>query len=259
MYEDKLKKELFEKIRKYHEINKEISERECELGKSGLTPELFKSIEEYADAFMNDDEYADLFCQLVHLQEEIDELIIDTKYAPLVGLTETQIKDLDFFMKSSDSSFELNIEKHLDTRLLILKEEMKKRLREIEPLRMGSYLDPRTYHIYNEVIRCYIYGAFEASCVLCRAIAEVIAKRFIEYKGYGDLLVGKEKQFKKLTVPGILSEKLSIQKEVIAIYSKIARKADKILHEKNEKAEEKDALEAIGLLQSFIKKFPKTL
>ena len=257
MYEDKLKKELFEKIHKYHEINKEISGRVCE---SDLTPELFESIEEYADALNEtDDEYADLSYQIMHLQEEIDELMVDTKYAPLVGLTESQIKDLDFFMKSSDSSFELNIEKHLDTRLLILKEEMKKRLKEIETLRMSTYLDPRTYHIYNEVIRCYINGAFEASCVLCRAIAEVIAKRFIEYKGYGDLLIGKEKQFKKLTIPGILSEKLSIQKEVITIYSKIARKADKILHEKNKKAEEKDALEAIRLLQSFIKKFPKTL
>ena len=247
MYENKLKKELFEKIFKFNEISRERDEIE---DNSELP---------FDELFNIDNLYAGLCSQAMDLQDEIDELIIDTKYAPLVGLTESQIKELAFFMQSSEMSFEQNIEKHLDIRLLKLKEEMRKRLKEIKTLRLSTHLDQRTYRIYNEVIRCYIYGAVEASCVLCRAIAEVIAKRFIEYKGYGNLLVGEEKQLKKLTVAGILSEKLSVEKEVIAIYTKMARKADKILHEKTEKAEEQDALESIKLLQTFIERFPRTL
>ena len=147
----------------------------------------------------------------------------------------------------------------MDSILVTLKDDMKKRFGQIKPIDLTVHIDPRTNHLYRQVIKCYIGGAFEASCVLCRAIAEVIAKRFIEYKGYGNLLVGKNKQSKSMSVQEVLKEKLSIPIEVISKYSKIANKADRILHKRDEKTEEKETLEAIQLLQKFIEQFPKTL
>jgi len=248
MYENKLKKALFEKIREWGKVNEKISQIEDE-AKNLSFDELIES----------NDEYGALCMQAEDFRSEIEELLIDTKYFPLLGLTDKQKMILDCFSQSPSLDYDKNIEKHLDLKLLELKDDMKERLGKVKPLHLTVNIDPRTRYFYNEVIRCFIYGAFEASCVLCRAIAEVIAKRFIEYKGYSDLLVGKETQLKKLTVPGILTEKLSVQKDVIEIYSKITRKADGILHERSEKAEEKDALESVKLLQSFIEKFPKTL
>ena len=114
-------------------------------------------------------------------RDEIDKIMIYTKYAPLTGLDHSQIKRLEFFEKSSDLSFEQNIEKQLNFSLLNLKEEMKERLKQVKTFRITSHLDPHTRHIYGEIIRCYIYGAFEASCVPCRAITETMAKKFIDY------------------------------------------------------------------------------
>ena len=246
MYEDKLKKELFEKICKYDEIIKAMSKIE----ESDLSiPELFDT----------NDEYAGFCVQSMDLQDELNELMLDTKYAPLTMLTSSQIGKLDFFEESSNLDFEQNIEKHLDLRLLKLKEEMKIRLKQVKTLRLSASVHQHIYNLYNQIIRCYVYGAFEASCVLCRAIAESIAKRFIEHKGHGDLLVDKNKHLKTMSIQEILNKKLSISIELIGIYSKITNKADKILHEKSGKVEEKDALKAIQLLQSFIKRFPKTL
>lgn len=246
MYKDKLKQELFEKIRKYREIDKERSKMEKEYSDLSIL-ELDES----------NDEYAGLCVQAMDLQEEIDELIIDTKYAPLVGLTGSQIKESDFFMKSSDLSFEQNIEKHLDINLLKLKEEMKKRLKQIKTLRLSASIDQHMYNLYNQVVRCYVYGAFEASCVLCRAIAEFISKEYIILKKLGHLLPSKSRSDQETSIFQILKKKLSCSKEIPDLYYEIKAKANNILHEKEEVTKEQDALYMIRQLQLFIKNFPK--
>ncbi|MBL7131240.1 MAG: hypothetical protein ISS45_07565 [Candidatus Omnitrophica bacterium] len=243
MYEDKIKKELFEKIREYDEIIKEMSGiEETDLP----IPELFDT----------NDDYASLCVQSMDLLDEINELMLDTKYAPLTGLEPSQIKNLIFFEKSSDLSYEQNVEKHLNLRLLNLKEEMKERLKQVKTFRITSHLNPHTRHIYSEIIKCYIYGAFEASCVLCRAISETMTKKFIEYKGCGHLLVGKNKKDKVRSIQDICLNVLDMDKDIVSRYTKIGNKADNILHKKDV-ATEKDAIEMIKLLQDFIEKFPE--
>ena len=245
MYEDKIKKALFEKIHKLYEV---IAEQ-CD-------------IEEDNDDYDDDDTYLGLVSQEMDLRDEIDALILDTKYAPLTGLTDMQIKELNTFIEIGDLSIEQiekNIEKHLDYRLLTLKEAMKQRINQIEPLRLTAYLDRHIRYLYGEVIRCYVYGAFEASCVLARAITEYIAKKHIENEGYTNMLSGKNKTSKTMSMPEILEKVLSIPKDVVSLYKKVGNKADNILHKKGEKAEEKDALETIKYLQNFIEKFPKSL
>ncbi|MBL7197645.1 MAG: hypothetical protein ISS47_06065 [Candidatus Omnitrophica bacterium] len=236
MYEEKLKKVLFEKIRNYDEIIKEMSE----IDDSGLsTSELFDT----------NDEYAGFCVQSMDLQDEINELMLDTKYAPLTMLTSSQIRNLDFFEISSDLQFEQNIEKHLNLRLLKLKEEMKTRLKQVKTLRLNVSIDQHIYNLYNQVIRCYVYGAFEASCVLCRAIAEAIADKYTNS--------GRKSVRTRNQIWESLQKAPNINKKTLEIYSKIGSKANKILHSMDEKTSENDTYEAIELLQSFIKKIYK--
>lgn len=258
MYEDKITKELFEKIRKYNEAIEKILE-----------------FSDHEREDPDNDEYRNLSDQVCELGNDISDLLIDTKYFPLVGLTDKQIEDLGCLLKGTEGpsileSFVLkvnekefvckdavddDIEKHLDFRLLKLRDEMKGRLRKVRSLPMAAHLDQKTLFFYNEVIRCYLYGVFEASCVLCRAITETLAKRFIEHKGYGELLSGKDKKAKTMGIQEICLKVIKMDENIVALYTKIGNKADTILHQKDLISED-DTLKMIGLLQDFIKRFP---
>lgn len=173
-----IKKKLFEKIQEYREILRERAGIESE--NPGISD---------SDLCEINDEYAGLSRRETVVQDEIDSLMLDFKAAPLDNLTSDEIKELDFFFRSSDLSFEQNIEKHLDFRLFVLKEEIRERYKEIKPLVLVDNLVPHTRGFYTEAVRCYEYGFFEASCVLCRAIIESIAERYIKNSGKGHLLV----------------------------------------------------------------------
>ncbi len=227
MYEDKLKKELFGKIKRWNEINNEICEIESD---SDLPiPELFE----------DNDDYAGLVVESMDLQDEINELLIDSKYAPLTMLSRSQIQDIDFFLQLTDSSSEQNIETHLEAQLLNTRDEMKKRIQQVPHLSLGFDIPPKIKDLYRQAIKCYVNGAYEASCVLSRAIAENIIR--IKCNDEGRTIY---ELLKKIYNPKLKS-----------LYEEIAKKANKILHESKEKTEEKDALRAIKLLRLFIKNF----
>ncbi len=227
MYEDKLKKELLSKINQWREINEEI----CEIESGSDLP--------IPDLFEDNDNYAGLIIESMDLQDEISALLVDSKYAPLTMLSRSQIQDIDFFLQLTDSSSEQNIEKHLEAQLLNTRDEMKKRIQQAPHLSLGFDIPPKIKNLYRQAIKCYVNGAYEASCVLSRTIAENIIriKCKDEYRAIYDLL-------KKIHNPKLKS-----------LYEEIAKKANKILHESNEKTEEKDALKAIKLLRLFIKNF----
>jgi len=240
------KTNLFERIREYNRLFEEMSEIE--------------NSSEYAipDQFEINDEYAGLCVQMMDIQDTINEMLIDSKYAPLVMSTDRESRDLNFFIKSSDLSFDQNIEKHLEFRLLILKEEMKKRLKSVKILRVSGDINPRVRFLYDEAVRCFIYGAFDASCVLCRAISEFVLKEFIIKKEYGHLLKeGKRDDLNKMEPLPIVKKYKLLSNEMIDISYQIKDRANKILHEKDSKTEEEHAIESIELLQNFLKGFPK--
>lgn len=247
MYNEKLIKDLFEKIDTY---NKAVI-RICEIEDDRID----LSVEELFDT---DEEYGCLCLEMENLESEIVELIIDTKSFPLVGLSKRQKGELSFFTEST-FYYKKNIEKYLNIHLLVLREEMKERLEKVKPLHLTIRINHRICQLYNEAIRCYIYGAFKASCVLCRAIVEDIAKKYIEYSGYGDLLIDKKLTSSKQSIYKILDDILSVGKETLDPYSKITNRANNILHGKKENPQEKDAYRTIELLQFFIEKFPKIL
>lgn len=246
MYSDKLKKEVFKKIRRYDEINRRICEIEEEF------PDV--SQEELLD---ENSEYGPLCLDLLDLESDIEELMLDTKYSPLVGLTINQSKQLFFFEKIQSLNNEKNLEKILDIKLLELKDGMKERLRKVRPLKLTSPIDSQIPYLYKKIIRCYIDGSFEASCVLCRAISEFLIKEHIKKKGYGHLLKGKEEDTTKMSLPRIIKQHKLLTRKTIGVYYKIMERANNILHEKDVKTEDIHALTSIELLQSFIEEFPK--
>ena len=112
---------------------------------------------------------------------------------------------------------------------------------------------------YKQIVSCYVFGLYDACCVLCRAIVEQTAKRYIEFKEMADLLVGNSKEDKRWSIPEILNKERLLNQNILMLYGKISNKADKILHDKSTRASEEDALNLIKMLQEFIKGFPKCI
>jgi hypothetical protein len=131
---------------------------------------------------------------------------------------------------------------------------MKERLNKVKTLYLTKHIEPRTHYFYREVITCYIYGAYEASCVLCRAITQTMAERFIIGKGYEELIVGKNKEKKRMSIQEICLKILGLDKNVVVLYTKIDNKASNILHRK-ELATEEETVKNDNVIAGFYKKF----
>ena len=249
-YKEKIKKELFEKIQKHNELLAERDKREAEADEDGIS---------IAELCEDSDEHAGLCSQILDLQDAIDEDMIDTKYAPLVSLSHDEIKRFDFHIKSSDLSLEQDkvIEKHLDFKLKKFTGEIKNRLRKIKTLRLpAAPFDQRAYCLYGEVVSCFIYGVFQASCALCRAVAEFMVEEYMIRKGQGEAL-RQAKKWEKRKVLAEFIRKTEELRQVERAYSEIGDKANRTLHDKSIGVEEKNVLDTIKTLHFFIEKFPQ--
>lgn len=254
MYEEnKLKKPLLTKITLLAESNERLLR----------ILEENPDIDDYELEETND-EFLELGKRCCSLMEEIDELLVDTKYFPLCGLSSEEIKSvpegptfLPKVLKISTGEIksvlagEEAIEKHLTLELMNLKDEMKKRVGRLKTLKLDFKIDRRKRCLYKQIARCFTYGMFESCCILCRTIAESFAKEYIVNKGCGEDLDRKH-----MSVVETL-RKLNVSKNVIKLYSEISKKANVILHDRNGFALEEDALSSINALHSFIKKCPK--
>jgi len=266
MYEKKLTKELLKKIQELDLCCEKIySIQVNELGDSWDDSDAVEELEK------TNFEYHELWNRRVELEDEIHLLTIDTKYYPLVNVGPEITNSIIFrptylHVNIGDGAGgrttklklinEKDIEKHLDSELFRNREEMKIRLGKIGGLNLSSEISPRTRVLYKQIIQSFIFGFFDSCCVLCRAIAEQTATRYIEFNDFGNLLVGANNNKKKMSIYEILDSKLEVSKEILIIYRKISSKADRILHERTERATEEDALDSINRLQEFLKEFP---
>ena len=256
MYEAEVKKEIFKKIGELRKLEETRSAKPD----SGINSSVDKNKSGISHITQEDVEFA---IKIGKLLFEIDELLLDTRYWPLTGLTIGELNELNKYIKENeevydDPSISDTLEKHMNMEMLQLKESWKERLSHLKSLYITVHLDSKIANLYTQVTKCYVHGFFESCCVLCRAVTELVAKRYIEYKGQGNLLTGRNRSSLQPNIRMIL-EDLLVSKDVLSIYSKIQKKADNILHRHSEKTEQKDALESVKLSQEFIKKFPKTL
>jgi len=250
MFEEKLKKELLEKIR---ELFINILKRDKIEEEHGISDDDFGPA--WQELLGNNEEYFNLTEKGLELHDQIGLMLVDTKYFPILGLSDKENDVLSILLKSNFNIEEKQLEKYLDTLFVKLKDEMKERLRKVKSLYLKKHIEPSTYFFYREVITCYIYGAYEASCTLCRAITQTMAERFIIGKGYGNLLAGKNKDKKQMSIQEICLKILNLDKALVALYTGIDNKASNILHRK-QVATEEDTLKMIKNLQEFIVSFP---
>lgn len=258
MFEEKLKRELIKKIIEYCKITVKIGEIWDEYGISGDFDDTESAWDAQLQAWellQSNEEHQNLVNKQRELNEQINSMLIDTKYFPLLGLNDIQSKVLGFLSESEWKIEEKDIEKYLDILFVKLKDEMKERMNKVKSLYLTKHIETRTYDLYRKVITCYIYGEYEASCVLCRAITQATAERFIIGKGYEDLIAGKNKEKKQMSIQEICLKILGIDKNIVVLYTKIDNKASNILHRK-ETITEEDMLKIIMYLQEFITGFP---
>lgn len=193
------------------------------------------------------------------LTADLKQILIAIKGFPLTMPDE---KTKEFFEKASnilEKNFsEKDFYKFVELQFVTQSNEFSQRLKDVNRLYLQGYLHKRTSSLYNEAVNCYVYGFYNATCVLCRAISELIAKRYIDHRGEGNLLCCIDKEKKLYTIPGLLN-KLSVSKEILQLYRNIHSSADKVLHVMDVKISQDEALKTIKKLQEFIGDFPKCI
>ena len=249
--ENQLKNELFNKLTEYLKTLLKIVKIE-------KATELDDDIA--FDMLMDTNaEYQELYDKATSLSSDIHQIFIHIKGYPLIVTDEKRIELLNIASEHIENNIsEKELNKYFEIQLLTQSNDMSQRAKQIKGLYLQGHLHNRTYNLYNEAITCYIHGFYNASCVLCRTISELIAKRYIQHRGSNDLLCGKEKNKKEYTINGLLS-KLSVPKKILQLYRNIHYKADKVVHEIEEKTSQEEALKTIKELQELIKDFPKCI
>lgn len=249
--EKEIKADLFAKLKEYLICNMKMDKMEKSTGLN-----FDKAFDELIDT---NGEYRELSDRSSFLRFDIDRLLIHAKGYPLTITNEQQMKLLDIAADHLQGNIsEKALCKHIETQLLIQETNIVRRLRGVKALFLRTYLHKRIYSLYNEAINCYIQGMLNATCVLCRTISELIAKQYIRHRGCENLLCGKEKEKKRYTIPGILSE-LSVPKNILQTYRKIHSKADSVLHDISKETTEEETLVIIKLLRDFMTDFPKCM
>lgn len=244
------------------QIKKELAKRIVQLLK--LAQEL-ENVEKdtglgFDELIESNDEYRDLSDKCSELHEEISSLLIDSKYFILTGaqtLAGIQLFDLLEFLDNKPERYntERAVERRLDLKMLEMREGLKRRLKQVSRIYLPEHINPAVQSFYKEIICCFVYGNFNSCCILCRAIIESMATKFIEHQGHGDLLSKDNVKAKKMSIQDILLNVLGTNKDIVVLYTKIERKANEILHKQYGVTEE-IAYNTVALLQEFIKKFP---
>jgi|GEM_PF-5527131 len=247
LYKDELSKKIVELINCYSKMN------------AMLEAIPYDADTAYATLMESSPEFQTEHKKLGSLRTDINQILISIKGFPLTipdDKVRTFLEKISGILEKGFS--EKDFYKFIEMEFLTQSENITQRAKQIKGLYLQGYLHNRTYSLYNEAINCYLYGFYNASCVLCRTISELIAKRYIQHRGDGDLLCGTEKDKKQYTIPGLLS-KLSVPKEILQLYRSIHTKADKVIHEIDEKTSQEEVLKTIKELQEFIKNFPKCI
>ena len=252
MLEQKIKEVLLKKLKQLEEVKEKMSETYDKLEK------LYGVYENNFNSWDNNEEWNNICGQEGKLDGEIDLILMETNYFPLSGLNDTDIKRIRSFGNLVYSAYdelkrkniiwnEHLIDKHLDFELNRLRQDMKQRIRQVKPLLLKGTIDFSTRIFYKQITSCYIFGLFDACCVLSRAVLEGVAMKFIVSYGIKNPSVSSIEENLK---------KFGVSKELIETYNQIRKRANKILHSSKMHATEHDAVNSIELLYSFLTDFP---
>ncbi len=242
--ENEIKAQLFKKIREHDNIENKIANIE------------FQS-EQPDQLLETNEEYSELYVEKLDLESEIDKLLIETVYTPLVGLSDIEKQKIDFSRISHSLDYETIIEKQFDMQLLNFKDDMKRRLKKLTGLYLTTKPDKRVVRLYKEIIRCYIFDLCDACTALCRALVESLANEYCRQDKEARKKIDSAKSFEKRKILSEMLEK-KLTKELHMIYSDIGWAGSSVLHWRRDKVNEDEALKTIERSQKFINEIYKT-
>lgn len=243
--EDKIKTELFKKIFEHEDVENKIYSIESETKLS------------FTQLIEEGGEYSELCTRKLELEKEIDDLIIQTIYFPLIGLNDMEKQKIDFSRISHSLDYEEIIETHFDTQLLNFNDDMKRRLKKLKGLYLIIKPDKRVMKLYKEIVRCYIFELYFACIALCRALVENVAEEYcMQNKEDREKIIGAKNHEKRLMLSKILEKKIT--KELYKAYSNIGKEGASVLHWRRDKISEGDALKIIEDSYKFINEIYKT-
>ena len=244
------------------------AEAEVEKGYSKLQEKYGQDTDELYDASETDEEFNKLLGHQMSLETEMIELMIQTKFYPLCGLTGNQMEALKGYGEEPEFANVLVmatgktedrlwndsfIEDYLKLQLVKNQEDMKRRLGLLTTLKLGFELAPCIRHLYQQMTMLFVYGFFEATAAMARAVGEAAEKEVILRCGAADQLGNKKKDSSKKEPWEVLLN-LGVSQEILDIKRyKIAREASRALHSKG-KVLEASALEIIEATKSFLEK-----
>lgn len=242
--ENEIKAQLFKKILEEENIENKMAEIEGQ--------------HEPSDQLIGvNEEYSELCSEKLDLESEIDKLLIETVYIPLVGLSDIEKQKIDFSRISHSLNYEKIIENQFEMQLLNFRDDMKRRLKKLKGLYLTNNPDERIKRLHKEIIRCYIFNLCDASTALCRALIESVAEGYCKQdKEVGKKLAAAKKFEKRKIIAEALTKKLT--KEIYSIYSDIGKEGSAVLHYRPDKVNEDEALKTIEGSQKFINEIYKT-
>ena len=252
-------KKLEEKMRQLKRIEEESSIRYGELVKEKCDED-FDEIDHdgYFDPELtfDDDKMQALEDEYNKVFDDIRDLLIDAKFRPKSGLITQYPYQLDEFTKDSfdmggEAPVYRKLRSFLELEFYSTLTDCVNRLDCLRPYISSSKLHHHTLYLYHQITKCYVYGFFESRCVLSRALVESVAKRCIEHQGFGDLLVGKNKSNKMVTIPQIFLDNLKLERKVVKLFQRINATADDILH-KQKKIDQERAEKVILEVREFL-------
>ncbi len=223
---DQIKADLIRKIQDRDDIENKIADIESQ---SELS----------VDQLINTPgQYGELQCQKQDLESEIDELLIETVYAPLFGLTNLEKKRIDFSSISHSLDYNAILEKYFDVELLNFKDDMKRRFKKLKALHLTREVERRIVMLYKEIAKCYVYHLFAASTALCRALVESVAEEYCMRSEEFKRRIKTVKKFEKRKTIYVFLLRNKLPNEILDIYSEIGTASSSVLHPRCDKPDE---------------------
>ncbi len=243
MLKEIVKKELIKIITKWFTVLFDIEEYERV---SGLDE----------DRLLNDERYIALLDKSSDLRVEVYRQLLNSKCYILDGVEGIEKKLLEIIGESkcfrdgfSGKHIEKTMVKFLDTEQLIAEKSISTRLEELGQLFVSKTTAKSVDNLYKQAVNSYIYGNFDACCIMCRAIVERVLKEACNEK------LKTKNSFEKYTLYELIAfcRKFNIVKGHILELAENIRKQGKDSIHSEVLADEKNAIASIREAQSFLR------
>lgn len=262
----------------------DMTEEECEEEARKLGEEFEREFGFDALAMVPDPDLCEIHETLSEkldlIRLDIERILIDCKMFPIAGLSPDILEKLEKeFVNPQATSFKLTleemlarhkgdasvqgtpiyayseqrlrlIENQIDTKMLLDREAMTRRLNEVPPSVSRITVHKTIQDSYRQVVNCYVHGFFEASCALARAVVDGATDMIIESKNAGHQRGNAKLDPTKKEGWQVLRD-LGFDEENLKMRRKIAITASGILH-KQKTADDSKALEVIKETKVFL-------